>query len=102
MHNRLNIGMRLDLDASYFYAKDVIGDLNTYNSYYNTYKTPALPAGAISNPGLRAFNASLNPASTDYYYFATDSQEPPVYYYSRTLEEHEALIQEKKIGRYAE
>lgn len=103
MHNRLNSGMRLDLDASILYVEYYIkhyisGDINRFNSYYNTYKTPALPAGAISNPGLRAFNASLNPASTDYYYFATDSQEPPVYYYSRTLEEHEALILEKNIG----
>lgn len=107
IHNRLNSGIKLDLDASILYVEHYIkpfisGDINRYSSYYNTYKTPALPAGAICNPGLRAFNASLNPASTDYFYFATDSQEPPVYYYSRTLEEHEALIQEKKIGRYAE
>lgn len=38
------------------------------DSPYNTYKWAGLPAGPISNPGLVAFSAALNPAKTDYYF----------------------------------
>lgn len=105
MHNRLNSGMPLQLDASIDYVEKHIkpyisGNIDRYNSYYNTYKTPALPSGPISNPGARALNATLNPANTDYLYFATDNSEPPKYYYSLTYDEHDALIRELGIGIY--
>jgi UPF0755 protein len=102
MHNRLASGMQLQLDASIVYVENFIkpyisGDINRFNSYYNTYKTAALPAGPICNPGLRALNAALNPSDTGYYYFANDSAEPPNYYYSTTLEEHQAILDKYNI-----
>lgn len=104
MHNRLDSGMMLQLDASIVYVENYIkpyisGDINRFNAYYNTYKTAALPAGPICNPGLRALSAALNPADTDYYYFANDNAEPPNYYYSATLAEHQAILEQYNIGQ---
>ncbi len=77
IYNRLNIGMRLQLDCSINYVERYVkpyisGDINRYNSYYNTYKSAALPAGPISNPGRAAIQAALNPSVTDYLYFYSD------------------------------
>jgi len=82
LHNRLNIGQRLELDKTIHYVEWYIkpliqstntAEINAYNSYYNTYKCPALPAGPIANPGLLAIEAAINPAQTNYYYFVTDA-----------------------------
>lgn len=90
-HNRLKAGMKLQADVTVIYVEkylkpNLTGDINRYNAYYNTRKCPALPAGAISNPGKAALNAAANPADTDYYYFAADSSGN--YYYAKTYEEH--------------
>lgn len=103
MHNRLNAGMRLELDASILYVEQFIkpyisGDKDRFSAHYNTYRTAALPAGPICNPGLRALNASLNPAATDFYFFANDNAAPPNYYYARTFEEHLANLEQYGIG----
>ncbi len=77
IHNRLDIGMKLQLDASIFYVERYIkpfidGDINRYNEFYNTYKCAALPAGPICNPGKNTILAALYPADTDYLYFYSD------------------------------
>ena len=65
---------------------------------YDTYKTPGLTPGAISNPGIDAISAALNPdadtVSGGYYFFVTDAAGN--YYYGRTLAEHQANC--KKAG----
>lgn len=91
LHNRLAIGMMLQTDVTIKYVEGAIkpfitGDINRYNSYYNTYKCPALPAGPICNPGMAAVCAALRPAQTEYLYFLTDSDKN--YYYAVTWEEH--------------
>ncbi len=90
-HNRLNAGMRLQADPTIIYIEKYVkpnltGDVNRYNSYYNTYKCAALPTGAICNPGKTALDAAVNPDSTDYLYFLADKEGH--YYYAKTLEEH--------------
>lgn len=103
LHNRLNNGQRLELDKTIHYVEWYIkpliqststAEINAYNSYYNTYKCPALPAGPIANPGLLAIEAAINPAQTNYYYFVTDAAGN--YYYASTWEEH--LENLKKAG----
>lgn len=95
IYNRLEEGMKLQMDSSIYYIERHVkpyltGDINRYNSYYNTYKCSALPAGPISNPGLRTINAALNPADVDYLYFCHD--ENANYYYAETYEEHQANL----------
>lgn len=93
LHNRLAAGMQLQCDVTIKYVEGAIkpfidGDIDRYNSYYNTYKCPALPAGAICNPSYNAILAALRPETSDYYYFLTDADGN--YYYAATLEEHNA------------
>ncbi|MDD2533846.1 MAG: endolytic transglycosylase MltG [Eubacteriales bacterium] len=99
LHNRLKDGQRLELDKTInyieWYIKPLIRSsdsttINAYNSFYNTYKCAALPAGPITNPGRLAIEAALNPAATDYRYFVTD--EAGNYYYAVTWEQHQANL----------
>lgn len=100
--NRLNIGMALGSDPTVQYAlgyqpdtktwwkKDLTADDLLINSPYNTRKNPGLPPGPISNPGLSAIKAALNPAKTDYLYFFADKQGH--LHFATTLQGHEANI----------
>ena len=58
---------------------------------YNTYEKEGLPAGPVSNPGIEAIKASLNPdeeyLAEKYYFFVTDKNGK--YYYAKTISEHE-------------
>ena len=62
---------------------------------YDTYSCKGLPAGPISNPGLAAIQAALDPQpdeeAKDAYFFVTDLA--GTYYYARTLSEHNANCQ---------
>lgn len=59
---------------------------------YDTYSCTGLPAGPISNPGLAAIKAALEPQpdeeAKDAYFFVTDLKGS--YYYAHTLAEHNA------------
>ena len=99
IYNRLEAGMKLQMDSSIYYIERhvkpyISGDINRYNSDYNTYKCSALPAGPISNPGMKTINAALNPADVDYLYFCHD--ENANYYYAETYEKHQENL--KKAG----
>ncbi len=99
IYNRLEAGMKLQMDSTIYYIERNVkpyltGDINRYNSYYNTYKCSALPAGPISNPGMTTIKAALDPADVDYLYFCHDGNAN--YYYAETFEEHQENL--KKAG----
>ena len=58
---------------------------------YDTYNCTGLPAGPISNPGLAAIRAALDPQCDpevkDCYFFVTDQNGH--YYYAKTYAEHQ-------------
>ncbi len=94
--NRLAIGMPLQSDATLQFIlksdKRIFSLEETkVESPYNTYQHEGLTPSPISNPGLEAIEAVLNPKFSDYLYFLSD--EAGKTYYSETLEEHE----QKKI-----
>lgn len=64
-------------------------------SAYDTYHTAGLTPGPISNPGIAAIKAALEPdpdeEAKDAYFFVTDLKGS--YYYARTLSEHNANCQ---------
>jgi len=89
--NRIEIDMALQVDAVFEY----IIDKNTYEvtledlkveSPYNTYQNKGLPPGPITNPGLNAIKAALNPTPNDYLFYLADREGNT--YYSETFEGH--------------
>lgn len=60
------------------------------DSPYNTYLWAGLPKGPISNPGLVALNAAINPNKTDYYYFVLTDVENGKHTFSENFDQHKA------------
>ena len=94
---RLDKKMKLQSCASAYYGdhkimgKDEFGDSYLKKNDYNTYVVDGVPVGPISNPGIAAIEAVLNPADSEYLYFASDKNMKV--YFSKTLKEHENTIQ---------
>ncbi len=98
--NRLDQNMPLDVDATLqyvrgntgagFWAPITVADKKT-DSPYNTYIHTGLPPHPISNPGIPAIKAVLNPASTTCLYYLHDVHR--VTHCATTYEEHMANIQ---------
>lgn len=101
--NRLDMGMKLDIDATVQYAKDsqklqngtlqkfwepiLIADYSGVISPYNTYLNPGLPPGPIANPSLMSLKAVANAdLNSPYVYYFHDSAGNS--HYAKTLEEH--------------
>lgn len=88
---RLSIGMPLQVDASFKYINGkgtsdlTLSDLKI-DSAYNSYLYKGLPPTPISNPGLEAIKATINPIKTDYLYFLSDSNGDM--HYAKTFSEH--------------
>jgi UPF0755 protein len=59
-----------------------------YLSPYNTYFIEGLPAGPISNPGLRALQAVAYPVDSPYYYFQAKCDESGWHNFTISYEEH--------------
>lgn len=78
IYNRLNSGMKLQIDATVQYAlgewKDRLlnRDLEI-DSPYNTYKVAGLPIGPICSPGENSIIAALYPQENDYFYYVLDA-----------------------------
>ena len=51
-----------------------------------------LPVGPICNPSNDAINATINYTSNDYYFFVSDKNSN--IYFSKTIDEHNAKIEE--------
>jgi len=99
--NRLRQGMPLQTDPTVIYAltkgdikEDGRGPLGRrllrkdlkFSSPYNTYLNAGLPPGPIANPGIKAFDAVINPAEHDYFYFVADGTGG--HSFGKTLAEH--------------
>ena len=103
-YNRLNHKWSLGSDVTTYYgAKINMGDrdlyqneLNASNAYNTRNKNMAgkLPVGPICNPSVLSIEAVLNPTKSNYFYFVADKNKK--IYYSKTLAEHNAIIQKLK------
>ncbi len=93
---RLALGMPLQVDATLHYATGKTSaqltqaDLKS-SSLFNTYVHTGLPPTPISNPGLEALEAAVNPAMTKYFYFLSDKS--GTMHYASTFEQHVANVQ---------
>jgi UPF0755 protein len=98
--NRLDTGMALESCATLAYFQGVDKRQFSYEdtrieSPYNTYITPGLPPGPISNPGLTSVKATVEPTDSDFFFFLSDFATGETVY-SKTLEEH--VINKNKHG----
>lgn len=100
--NRYELNMALQADATLQYIKGYDAINKTWwstpvatdkqlNSPFNTYQYPGLPPRPISNPGLDAIKAALQPAVTNNLFYLHDRT--GAIHYGRTLEDHNANIQ---------
>ncbi|HEX5774335.1 MAG TPA: endolytic transglycosylase MltG [Candidatus Paceibacterota bacterium] len=77
LHNRLDIGMALQVDATLQYIRGEEGNWwpaprpedKQLDSPFNTYKHAGLPPHAIANPSLDSIIAALEPEATDCLYY---------------------------------
>jgi UPF0755 protein len=98
IHNRINDGMRLDIDASVLYATGRVGenvvtsDQIEQPSPWNTYRTDGLPPTPIAGAGRSALNAAAAPAQSDFRYYVVSDPATGAHEFAVTLEEHNANV----------
>ena len=106
INNRVEQGMRLQIDATVVYAKyritgEIVNSVLTadleIDSPWNTYVVDGLPPTPISGAGESAIAAAANPDSTDYLFYVVSDRETGEHAFAETLEEHNA-----NVARYRE
>lgn len=100
IYNRLEAGMKLQLDTTVIYANGgkqavtTTAEQRALDSPYNTYRIPGLPAGPIGSPGEKAIEAALNPAMADWLYFVAVNPDTGETKYGVTAAEHARNVEE--------
>lgn len=97
---RMKSGMPLQVDPPFFYFMNKSSDQLTLDdlkvkSPYNLYLNKGLPPTPISNPGISAIDASINPTSSQYWYYLSDKSGKM--HYATTHAEH--LVNKEKYLR---
>lgn len=92
IYNRLNMGMKLQMDATVQYAQGLRKEVVTYDdlsidSPYNTYKVTGLPLGPISNPGKASLIAAVTPEDNDYIYYVLKDRTSGEHFYTSSYNE---------------
>lgn len=105
LYKRINNEWPLQVDATLQYAKDTAKCKNNLDckywepiysedkelkSAFNTYKNLGLPPSPIANAGLSSIEASINPESSEYWYYIHDDRGK--IHFAATLEEHNQNI----------
>lgn len=102
LHNRLALGMPLQVDATLQYIKGYDEQKETWwatplaadkqlDSPYNTYQNPGLPPAPIANPGENAILAAIYPTESNYLYYISNSAGTQMHY-AETYEQHQQNI----------
>ena len=106
INNRVDQGMRLQIDATVVYAKyrqtgEIVNSVLTADleiqSPWNTYVSDGMPPTPISGAGESAIAAAANPEKTDFLYYVVSDRETGEHAFAKTLEEHNA-----NVARYRE
>ncbi len=101
-YNRLDsaeTGGTLGSSPTLFYGDSFKNDDGRYNTQADN-DFPAikgLPPGPLCSPSIEAINAALNPKSSEYYYFVTDSSGN--FYFHKTLDEQNTTKAKLKKGQ---
>ncbi len=104
LHNRLEIGMPLQVDATLQYIKAYDANRKTWwspplasdkqlDSPFNTYLHNGLPPAPICNPGKHAINAATYPTESEYLYYISSADGSKMLF-AKTYEEHQQNIEQ--------
>ncbi|MDP9494409.1 MAG: endolytic transglycosylase MltG, partial [Actinomycetota bacterium] len=101
LHNRLALGMKLDIDATVLYAlgtRDIALFNNEVDSPYNTYLVAGLPPTPIASPGRSSLEAAAAPDTTDFLFYVLSDLEGH-HAFASTIEGHnENVAQAREDG----
>jgi UPF0755 protein len=96
--NRLEAGMRLQIDATVVYAlggdaTDIVSTEDTeIDDPYNTYPIEGLPPTPISGVGTAALRAAFDPEEVPFVYYVLDPACDGSHRFAETLDEHNANV----------
>ncbi|MEA4943113.1 MAG: endolytic transglycosylase MltG [Propionicimonas sp.] len=100
IYNRLDQGMKLQLDSTVAYLAGVKGTVWTTeeqrdsDSPYNTYKHKGLPPGPISSPSKASLEAALSPAKGDWLFFVPVNLDTGETKFTSSYAEHQKAVAE--------
>lgn len=102
IRNRLDKGMRLQIDATVLYALQewrrlYNKDYHNTNSPYNTYKIKGLPPGPICSPSVKSVQAALKPEKHEWLYYVAMPNR--THLFAKTYEDHLKNIQVARKAR---
>ncbi len=97
IHNRLEEGMRLQIDATVLYAVGAHAEIVSLDdldvvSPYNTYQVDGLPPTPIAAPGEASLRAAFSPEDVPYRYYVLDPVCDFSHAFAETFEEHEQNV----------
>lgn len=102
IYNRLEIDMALQMDSTVHYKFGGSADASTTSNErsddnpWNTYLHKGLPKTPIATPSLKAIEAALEPANTDYIYFVAVNPETHETKFAVTWSDHQKNVNEYK------
>jgi UPF0755 protein len=102
IHNRLDQGTRLQIDATVIYALGfnpgrVLAEHLKFESPYNTYRVDGLPPTPIGTVSTVSLEAAVNPVKTDYVFYVLGSKDGS-HVFAVTYEEHQANVEAAKAA----
>lgn len=98
INNRLEIGMKLDIDATVLYAlntRDITQFDREVVSPYNTYTVAGLPPTPIAAPGRASLEAAASPAETPWFFYVLSDLEGR-HAFAETIEEHGRNVEQAR------
>lgn len=97
IHNRLDQGMRLQIDATVIYAMGhnpgrVLAEHLKIDSPYNTYLIDGLPPTPIGSVSEASLQAAVNPATSDYLFYVLGNEDGS-HVFAVSYEDHQKNIE---------
>ncbi|WP_265521278.1 endolytic transglycosylase MltG [Oerskovia flava] len=100
IENRLEDGMRLEIDAAVAYGLGIPGteltraDTEDESNPYNTYRHAGLPPGPIASPGQESIAAVMNPADGTWIFWSAVNLDTGETKFATTFDEHQSNVAE--------